>query len=154
MHIGSGNSGAKLNFGDGDYVYLYENPDDTLVIYADKGIQLKCGTNSSYDITAQHGSDTAISLLGGGSSGKVATGTFSYSGSDKSVNIGFEPTLVLMTGATSPLQIGTVSSRGAEICSSNTWKYDSMNSYTYSSGFYLRSNVCSANITVVYAAFG
>ncbi len=34
MHLGSGTSGAKLNFGDGDYVHLYENPDDTLEIKA------------------------------------------------------------------------------------------------------------------------
>ncbi len=154
MHIGFGNSGAKLNFGDGNYVYLYENPDDTLVIYADKGIHLQCGSNSSYDITAQHGTDTAISLLGGGSSGKVVAGTFSYSGSDKSVNVGFEPVLVLMTSGQSSLQIGTVSSQGAEICANNGWKYDSISSYIYSNGFYLRTDVVTANITVAYAAFG
>lgn len=35
---GSGNYGTKLNFGDGDYVYLHEDTDDHLVIHAGKGV--------------------------------------------------------------------------------------------------------------------
>ncbi len=34
MHLGSGNSGAKLNFGDSDFVHFYENTDDNLEIKA------------------------------------------------------------------------------------------------------------------------
>jgi len=41
--------GAMLNFGDGNYVYLQENNDDQLKIYADKGMELK--TNASYSTT-------------------------------------------------------------------------------------------------------
>jgi hypothetical protein len=36
-------SQGKLNFGDGDYVYLYEDTDDTLEIHADDGIALTGG---------------------------------------------------------------------------------------------------------------
>ncbi len=94
MHIGSGSSGAKLNFGDGDYVYLYESTDDHLYIKADKGLHLQCGSSSSYDITVQHGSDAAISLLSGGGA-KVVSGTFSASGSSKkNVDLGFKPMFV------------------------------------------------------------
>lgn len=37
---GSGNFGSKLNFGDGDLVYLYEATDDHLVIHASKGVEI------------------------------------------------------------------------------------------------------------------
>jgi len=35
------NFGSKLNFGDGDYCYLYEDRDDHLKIYSDKGMTLQ-----------------------------------------------------------------------------------------------------------------
>lgn len=35
------NFGSKLNFGDGDYCYLYEDGDDHLKIYSDKGMTLQ-----------------------------------------------------------------------------------------------------------------
>ena len=41
---GGGNYGNKLNFGNGEYVYLHESTDDNLDIYAKNGIDLK--TNS------------------------------------------------------------------------------------------------------------
>ncbi len=34
VHIGNGNSGAKINLGDSDYVHIYENADDNLEIKA------------------------------------------------------------------------------------------------------------------------
>lgn len=37
---GTGNYGMKLNFGDGEYVYLYEDTDDHLKIYAKSGVDI------------------------------------------------------------------------------------------------------------------
>lgn len=37
---GSSNYERKINFGDGDYVYLHEDDDDHLTIYADKGVSI------------------------------------------------------------------------------------------------------------------
>lgn len=44
---GSGNYGNKLNFGDSEYVYLHEPTDDSLEIYAEKGINLKTSAGIS-----------------------------------------------------------------------------------------------------------
>ncbi len=44
---GSANYGSKLNFGDGDYVYLHEDTDDHLLIYARNGISFNSGTNET-----------------------------------------------------------------------------------------------------------
>ena len=61
---GSGNFGNKLNFGDGDYVYLYEETDDNLVINAStitlKGVMKQrtsytYGTNPSRNLTVSPG---------------------------------------------------------------------------------------------------
>lgn len=53
LHTGSANYGSKLWFGDkgsgSGYVYLYEDSDDHLSIYADRGLAL--GTGNSYGIT-------------------------------------------------------------------------------------------------------
>ena len=43
------NYGLRIRFGDGDYVYLLEDTDDHLIIYADRGIDLN--TSSGYDVT-------------------------------------------------------------------------------------------------------
>ena len=43
------NYGLRIRFGDGDYVYLLEDTDDHLVIYADRGLDLSTG--SGYDVT-------------------------------------------------------------------------------------------------------
>lgn len=40
LRIQNGNYGRKINFGDGDYVYLYEPTDDFLEIKGSKGIAL------------------------------------------------------------------------------------------------------------------
>lgn len=45
----STNYGTKLNFGDGDYVYLHEDKDDHLKIYADKGILINGDTGVAID---------------------------------------------------------------------------------------------------------
>lgn len=42
---GSSNFGNKLNFGDGDYVYLYEDTDDHLSIYAKNGLTISTVNN-------------------------------------------------------------------------------------------------------------
>lgn len=42
------NYGLRIRFGDGDYVYLLEDSDDHLVIYADRGIDLN--TSSGYNV--------------------------------------------------------------------------------------------------------
>lgn len=62
---GSGNYGSKLNFGDGDYVYLYEDTDDHLLIRADKGVKI----NGELDI-----GDMSVS-------GNITGGTWKHSDS-------------------------------------------------------------------------
>ena len=71
LHTGSANYGSKLWFGDkgsgSGYVYLYEDSDDHLSIYADRGLAL--GTGNSYGITL--GSNVTLNeaksfTLGGG----------------------------------------------------------------------------------------
>lgn len=71
LHTGSANYGSKLWFGDkgsgSGYVYLYEDSDDHLSIYADQGLAL--GTGNSYGITL--GSNVTLNeaksfTLGGG----------------------------------------------------------------------------------------
>lgn len=42
------NYGLRIRFGDGDYVYILEDSDDHLIIYADRGIDLN--TSSGYDV--------------------------------------------------------------------------------------------------------
>lgn len=46
LKTGGGNYGSKLNFGDGDYVYLYEDSDDHLKMYASKGFELVTSSGS------------------------------------------------------------------------------------------------------------
>lgn len=48
---GSGNFGNKINFGDGDYVYLHESEDDVLSIHANSGINLLDATTFSRTAT-------------------------------------------------------------------------------------------------------
>lgn len=48
LKTGEAYYGSKLNFGDGDYVYLNEDTDDHLKIYAAKGLELSVG--STYGI--------------------------------------------------------------------------------------------------------
>lgn len=62
---GSGNYGSKLNFGDGELVYLYEATDDRLVVHASKGVEI----DSKLDI-----GDMEVS-------GNVAGGKWVYSDS-------------------------------------------------------------------------
>lgn len=67
----AGNFGNKINFGDGDYVYLKEAPDDSLTIYGSKKISLN-GSGFGYSF----GSDGLIPTsgsksLGGGWNGNM-----------------------------------------------------------------------------------
>ena len=71
--------GTKLNFGDGDYVYLYEDTDDHLVIYAKSGIDINTsGTsvkiNNNALITTGNISSYAISSSGGTVNGAITFG--------------------------------------------------------------------------------
>lgn len=97
------NYGSKIRFGDGDYVYLYEDTDDHLTIYANKGITLSTGSgygieignakliyDSDYNalrLTNKNGAQSGVSFYadgwvsagGVGSSGQVATALGSLS---------------------------------------------------------------------------
>lgn len=66
---GSGNYGNKLNFGDGDYVYLIEPADDQLEIKA-KQISLTSSTANQVWVNG-----TNITALGGGGSDTASTAT-------------------------------------------------------------------------------
>lgn len=44
---GDENYGRRIRFGDDDYVYLLENPDDYLIIHAENGINLTTNTSGS-----------------------------------------------------------------------------------------------------------
>lgn len=80
----SSNYGMKLNFGDGEYVYLHESTDDNLDIKA-KTINFLC-TN-----LRQNGTDI------GGSNVVVGTYTGSCSdGQTQSITLGFRPKFVIV----------------------------------------------------------
>lgn len=57
-------SGSKLNFGDSEYVYLYEDVDDHLSIYAKKGVDLNT-SSTSYGLTVGSSSNAAPTILKG-----------------------------------------------------------------------------------------
>ena len=59
------NYGSKLNFGDGDYVYLYEDTDDHLSIYARAGISFSNKVSFSNDITTTGGITTRNITING-----------------------------------------------------------------------------------------
>lgn len=44
LRPGNANYGSYLRFGDGNYCYLYEDTDDHLLIYANKGVKITTGT--------------------------------------------------------------------------------------------------------------
>ncbi|WP_455659909.1 tail fiber domain-containing protein [Phocaeicola faecalis] len=46
----AGNYGNKINFGDGDYVYLKEDTDDHLTIFGSKGININANDGNSIDL--------------------------------------------------------------------------------------------------------
>lgn len=58
---------SKINFGDGEYVYLYEDDDDHLTIFADAGINLFAGQGYGFNEVSVHGDRIATSQndLGG-----------------------------------------------------------------------------------------
>ena len=47
---GEGHFGNKINFGDGEYVYLHEDSDDHLLIYARTGVDISVGGSDSVQI--------------------------------------------------------------------------------------------------------
>ncbi len=79
----SSNSLCKICIGDGDYIHLYEYEDDKLEI---KGSTINMAT-SNFLVNG-----TAL----GGSNTQVVSGTVSGSASDITVNVGFQPSLVLV----------------------------------------------------------
>lgn len=64
------NYGMKLNFGDGDYVYLHEDTDDHLTIYGRSGITLNSSNNVlvPYCLTVGTGSGNGLKI---GSYGRI-----------------------------------------------------------------------------------
>ena len=66
----STNYGMKLNFGDGDYVYLHEDTDDHLTIYGRSGITLNSSNNVlvPYCLTVGTGSGNGLKI---GSYGRI-----------------------------------------------------------------------------------
>lgn len=75
LYMRGGNYGRSIFFGDGSYVYLNEDSDDHLKIYAKNGLQLVAG--SGYGIALDNSVTIAGDLTVGGSSGtsacKIAT---------------------------------------------------------------------------------
>ncbi len=143
----SSSSNVKVKFGDGEYIYMHEDTDDHLTFYSKKGIDFTSLSNSA----TFSFNGTAI----GGGSGKAVTGSTSYTGSNKTVNIGFEPNFVIFCTNSSYCRIGIITPGGSHAMNGTTWKYDTMNSYTYSSGFYFRTEVVSGSSqTMYYVAFG
>ena len=59
------NYGSKLNFGDGEYVYLHEDTDDHLSIYARAGISFSNKVSFSNDITTTGGITTRDITING-----------------------------------------------------------------------------------------
>ena len=49
LQTGGSNYGSKLNFGDGDYVYIHEDTDDHLTLKASSGINVLTNTNGISD---------------------------------------------------------------------------------------------------------
>lgn len=82
----SSNYGMKLNFGDGDYVYLYEDVDDHFIIHASKGIKLDGTVETSYIRNPNAASSGSIYQTNVGAlqinSGDIQLGV--YNGSNKS----------------------------------------------------------------------
>ena len=75
---GSGNYGNKLNFGDGDYVYLYEDADDRRTIKGDKGINLSTGSNHDVCVNGRALSIGSYQRINTLFSGVMTTGTRIY----------------------------------------------------------------------------
>lgn len=72
-------SGSKLNFGDGNYVYLYEDVDDHLSIYSKKGIDINT-SSSSFGLTIGSSSGSVpVTIYGTTSAGLTIYGGSSYS---------------------------------------------------------------------------
>ncbi len=141
----SSSSNVKVKFGDGEYIYMHEDSDDHLTFYSKKGIDFTSLSNSA----TFSFNGTAI----GGGSGKVVTGTFSYSNSSvKSVDVGFQPVLVLFRVGGSYARMGLLCSQGLDYAYASSWDGQSY-SCTYSTGFYFPSGL-HFNSTVYYAAFG
>ena len=92
----SSNYGMKLNFGDGEYVYFYEDTDDHLTMYADKGFDINTGSSNKIKIN-----------------GYSLFQTLSYSGSTLTIQIGdVTKTCTISGGSTSgnylPITGGTL----------------------------------------------
>lgn len=82
MKPSGANHGGKINFGDNEYVYLYEDTDDHLKIYASKGLTIDCGSSYSIEI-AKALSVSGNVTVGSSASSKNLTiyGTLYFSGS-------------------------------------------------------------------------
>ena len=107
----STNYGCRLSFGNGvfnssqdsDYVYLYEDSDDHLTVYANKGIALKTGSSSTVTVNG-----TNIADLGGSSYTLPIASASTLGGVKIGVGIGIDVTdgtiSLTKTGITSVLK--------------------------------------------------
>jgi hypothetical protein len=116
---GSSNYGGYLYFGDGSYVYLNEDTDDHLTIYASKGVNISTGSGYSFTVNGQ---PLSTSVAWGDVTGKpswIGSSKPSYSWSE----ISSKPTWI---GTTKP------SYSWSEITSKPSWIGSSKPSYSFS----------------------
>ncbi len=150
MGAASSSSNVKVKFGDGEYIYFHEDADDHLTIYSKKGIDFTSQSNTG--TFTVNGTEIGVDS---GNSVKMVCGTFTSS-SNKTVNVGFQPYMVIFASETSTGYFGRIGRNyayGATFGSSTN--YDS-NSKTTSTGFTIGSGMHSkwGSVTVSYAAFG
>ena len=126
---GSTNYGRKLNFGDGDYVYLYEDSDDHLQIYASKGLQITTG--SSYYVQVDN--EVVIGETSRQSAYKLYVNGAGYYNGALTVNSNISSTALITVGS------GTSTEIARKICFGSTSYYLSLNTsnqFHFSHGVY------------------
>lgn len=126
---GSTNYGRKLNFGDGDYVYLYEDSDDHLKIYASKGLQITTG--SSYYVQVDN--EVVIGETSRQSAYKLYVNGAGYYNGALTVNSNISSTALITVGS------GTSTEIARKICFGSTSYYLSLNTsnqFHFSHGVY------------------
>lgn len=126
---GSTNYGRKLNFGDGDYVYLYEDSDDHLKIYASKGLQITTG--SSYYVQVDN--EVVIGETSRQSAYKLYVNGDGYYNGALTVNSNISSTALITVGS------GTSTEIARKICFGSTSYYLSLNTsnqFHFSHGVY------------------
>lgn len=126
---GSTNYGRKLNFGDGDYVFLYEDSDDHLQIKGNKGIQILTGSN--YYIQVDN--EVVIGETSRQSAYKLYVKGAGYYNGALTVNSNISSTALITVGS------GTSTETARKICFGSTSYYLSLNTsnqFHFSHGVY------------------